>query len=133
MPVTAKLSRRFYEAVGDDVANEFVEWFNTVDATYRTDLREINELNFARFRAETEAGFARADAKIELRAAELRQEILQHSTALRAEIYDLRTHVDTGFEKLRTEMAAQRADLVKWMFAFWIPTAAGLIGLYVRK
>lgn len=177
MPVTAKLSRRFYEAVGDDVANEFVEWFNSVDTTYRNDLRELNEVNFARFRAETEAGFARADAKIELRAAEvrqemaagfakadakleqrvaeirqemtvgfakadaklelrtaeLRQEIMQHSTALRAEIYDLRAHVDTGFEKLRTEMAAQRADLVKWMFAFWIPTAAGLIGLYVRK
>jgi len=27
------------------------EWFNAVDATYRTDLRELNELNFARFEA----------------------------------------------------------------------------------
>lgn len=169
-------AERTLEAVGDDVANEFVEWFNIVDATYRNDLRETNEVNFARFRSETEAGFARADARIEVRAsevrqemaagfaradakleqrvaeirqemttgfakadaklelrtAELRQEIMQHSTALRAEIYDLRAHIDTGFEKLRTEMAQQRADLVKWMFAFWIPTAAALIGLYAR-
>ena len=64
MPVTAKLSRGFYEKLGDELANELVEWFNQVDATYRTDLRELNELNFARF-----------DAKLEQRVAELRAEI----------------------------------------------------------
>ena len=64
MPVTAKLSRGFYEKLGDELANELVEWFNQVDATYRADLRELNELNFARF-----------DAKLEQRVAELRAEI----------------------------------------------------------
>ena len=58
MPVTAKLSRRFYEKLGDDVANELVEWFNQVDATYRADLRELNELNFARFAATLNAKLA---------------------------------------------------------------------------
>jgi hypothetical protein len=61
MPVTAKLSRQFYERLGEEIANELVEWFNSVDATYRADLREFNELNFARF-----------DAKLEQRMAELR-------------------------------------------------------------
>jgi hypothetical protein len=28
-----------------------VDWFNAVDATYRSDLRELNELNFSRFDA----------------------------------------------------------------------------------
>ena len=28
MPVTAKLSRKFYERFGDDIANELVDWFN---------------------------------------------------------------------------------------------------------
>ena len=64
MPVTAKLSRKFYEKFGDDIANELVEWFNAVDATYRSDLRELNELNFARF-----------DAKLEQRIAEVRADI----------------------------------------------------------
>jgi len=64
MPVTAKLSRKFYEKFGDDLTNELVEWFNQVDATYRTDLRDLNELNFARF-----------DAKLDQRVAELRAEI----------------------------------------------------------
>jgi hypothetical protein len=63
MPVTARLSKRFYEVLGEDVTNELVDWFNAVDLTYRTDLRELNELNFARF-----------DAKLEQRVAELRAE-----------------------------------------------------------
>jgi len=39
VPVTAKLSRKFYEKFCDDIANELVEWFNLVDATYRSELR----------------------------------------------------------------------------------------------
>jgi hypothetical protein len=45
VPVTAKLSRKFYEKLGDDIANELVEWFNQVDATYRDELRAMNEAN----------------------------------------------------------------------------------------
>ena len=66
MPVTAKLSRKFYETFGDEIANELVEWFNAVDATYRAELREINELNFARF-----------DAKLGQRLAELETKMVR--------------------------------------------------------
>jgi len=66
VPVTAKLSKHFYDVLGEDVANELVEWFNAVDLTYRTDLRELNELNFARF-----------DAKLERRLTELRLDLLR--------------------------------------------------------
>jgi hypothetical protein len=66
VPVTARLSKRFYDVLGEDVANELVDWFNAVDLTYRADLRELNELNFARF-----------DAKQEQRLAELRTELVR--------------------------------------------------------
>lgn len=82
MPVTARLSLRFYETFGEEIANELVDWFNQVDASYKADLRELNELNFARF-----------DAKLEQRAADL------------------------------------RADLIKWMFVFWVGTIVPLGGL----
>jgi hypothetical protein len=71
MPVTAKLSRKFYERFGDDLTNELVEWFNQVDATYRSELREINDLNWARF-----------EAKIEQRMAELRADLAGLETKL---------------------------------------------------
>ncbi len=66
MPVTAKLSRKFYETFRDELANELVAWFNEVDATYRADLRELNELNFARF-----------DARLDAKLAELKSELVR--------------------------------------------------------
>ena len=74
MPVTAKLSKRFYDVLGEDVANELVDWFNAVDLTYRTELRDFNELNFARFDAKLEQRLAEFDAKLQTELAALRTE-----------------------------------------------------------
>src|SRR5437870_13276417 len=71
MTVTARLSRKFYEKLGDDLANELVEWFNLVDATYRADLRDLNELNFARFDAKLEQRIAEVMAHVDTRLAQL--------------------------------------------------------------
>ena len=104
MPVTAKLSRKFYEKLGDDVANELVEWFNSVDATYRSDLKELNELNFARF-----------DAKLEQRIAELRAE--------------LRSEMREGFARVDQRFAEFETKLTNRLFAFWVAQAATTVGL----
>jgi len=61
------LSKKFYEKFGEDVTNELVDWFNSVDATYRADLRELNELNFARFDAKLEQRLAQGLAGVETR------------------------------------------------------------------
>src|SRR5205809_1367618 len=110
MPVTAKLSRKFYETFGDELANELVEWFNQVDATYRSDLRELNELNFARF-----------DAKLEQRVAELRAEMLARFARLEAE---LRAEIQTGFARADQRLAEFETRLTKRLFVFWIAQAA---------
>jgi hypothetical protein len=111
MPVTAKLSRKFYEKFGDDIANELVEWFNMVDATYRGELRELNELNFGRF-----------DAKLEQRIAELRAEFNSRIAELRAEMQLGFKNVDVKLEQLETR-------LTKRLFGFWIAQAATTVGL----
>ena len=64
MPVTAKLSRKFYEQFGDDLTNELVNWMNQVDGTYRAEFRDLFEVHFARF-----------DAKLEQRLAELKADL----------------------------------------------------------
>ena len=104
MPVTAKLSRKFYEKLGDDVANELVEWLNLVDATYRSDLRELNELNFSRF-----------EAKLEQRIAELRSE--------------LRADMREGFARVDQRFAEFETKLTNRLFAFWVAQAATTVGL----
>src|SRR3972149_3301585 len=67
MPVTAKLSRQFYERFGDQLTNELVEWFNAVDATYQSGLRELNEANFVRFEAKLEQRLAELETRLERR------------------------------------------------------------------
>jgi hypothetical protein len=66
--VDVEIERRktwhFRQVLGEDVAKELVEWFNQVDATYRSDLRELNELNFARFDAKLEQRVIQFDARI---------------------------------------------------------------------
>jgi len=115
VPVTAKLSRKFYEKLGDDVANELVEWFNLVDATYRSDLRELNELNFARFDAKVEQRWAQLDAKLEQRLAQLDAKLEQRIAELRAE--------------MRAGFAELEARLTKRLFSFWVAQAATTAGL----
>jgi len=104
VPVTAKLSRKFYEKFGDDVTNELVDWFNMVDATYQSDLRELNELNYARF-----------EAKLEQRIAELRAEMQVGFARVEA--------------KLEQRLAQLETRLTKRMFGFWIAQAATTAGL----
>jgi hypothetical protein len=82
VPVTAKLSKQFYDRLGEAVANELVDWFNQVDATYRSDLRDLNELNYARF-----------EAKLEQRLAEFRREVGSDMSVLRADIIGLRGEI----------------------------------------
>ena len=82
MPVTAKLSREFYDRFGDKVVDELVGLLNDVDATFKAELREQNDRNLTLF-----------DAKLEQRLAEL------------------------------------EAELVKWMFLFWLGTVATMLGL----
>ena len=124
MPVTAKLSKRFYDVLGEDVANEMVEWFNAVDLAYRTDLRELNELNFARFDAKLEQRLAelRSDLLVELRGGDqqVRIELQQHRT----ELHQLRTELRTGLQQVRVE-------LLRWMFGFWVTTFIGIAGLVI--
>ena len=67
MPITARLSRKVYERLGDEVVNAIVDWFNQVDATYRADLREMNDLNFARFNAKVGERMAELEARIDPR------------------------------------------------------------------
>jgi len=92
-----KLSRKLYDKLGEDVANELVDWFNQVDATYRADLRE---LNYARFDAKLEQRLAESDANWERRLAELDtkwESRLAYSDARwEGRIAGLRTELATG-------------------------------------
>jgi DNA anti-recombination protein RmuC len=110
MPITVKLSRKFYETFGEDLANEFVELLNKAHTAFREDLRELNESNFTRFEGKLaemngqwEGRFAAFDAKLEQRLAEFNRDL--------------------------ADRLAQLESRLTWrMFAFWAPTTLAVIG-----
>ena len=110
MPVTAKLSKLFYDRLGEQIADELVGWFNAVDATYRSDLRELNELNFARFDAKLEQRFAQFELKVERRIAELEQRMAA----------------------LEAKMERRFAEQSRWLFAVWASLLIPIMGLWFR-
>jgi hypothetical protein len=138
MPVTAKLSKLFYDRLGEQVANELVDWFNAVDATYRGDLRELNELNYARFDAKLEQRLAELEARLEMRlgrridALELKldskldRSVAEHAFA----------QLDGRIERVATEMRAALAEGLRkqmgWIFFAWASLLAALIPLYLK-
>jgi hypothetical protein len=104
MPVTAKLSQAFYDRLGHQVADEMVDWFNQVDAAYRSDLRELNELNFARFDARLEQRFAESALSLERQLA-----------------------------KLALELKDQQVVQLRWMIGMWMVVLVAVIGLWIRR
>jgi hypothetical protein len=108
VPVTARLSKKFYETLGEDVTNELVNWFNSVDATYRADLRELNETNFQRF-----------DAKLEQRLAELKAE--------------LQTQIVQGLAGVETRLVRWLFTFWVPTAVGIVATALGVVALLLRR
>ena len=124
MPITVKLSEHFYRKFGHEVVDEMVNWFNQVDDTYRSELRELNELNFARFDAKLEQRVTQSEARLGQRLTEVKAELRQELAQLRTDIADLRGD-------LRADLQAQGKTLIRWMFVFWTTTLTTLGGLVV--
>jgi hypothetical protein len=128
VPVTAKLSKRFYDRLGEDVANELVEWFNAVDATYRNDLRELNELNFERFDAKVGQRFAEFEAKFERRFSEFA-----------AQFAAVEAKNDRRFTEFAVQLAAFEAKIerrfneqTRWFYLAWAMQFAAIVSLWLR-
>ena len=73
MPVTARLSKHFYERLGEQATNELVDWFNAVDTTSKAELRGHLDLRFTNF----ELRFTDFESKLEQRLAELRADLIK--------------------------------------------------------
>jgi hypothetical protein len=109
MPVFARLSRRFYEVVGEDVAQQLVDWLNEVERelTRRAMFRSYNELNRARLRT---------------RQLAFRSRLPQSLPPVRAPVF--KEVID-----LKAEVRRLRSDLIWWMFLYCFSTLLGTLVL----
>jgi hypothetical protein len=124
--VAAKFSKEFYDKLGHRVADELVDWLNAVDATYRLDLRELNELNFARFDAKLEQRFAEQDARWERRFAELDAKWERRLAQLDAKWEQRLAQVEAKWEQRLSQV---HASLLRWMVGLGVTGFGITIGL----
>jgi len=97
--VAAKLSKKFYDRFGEDLANELVDLLNLIATNYKSELRELNEANWTRF-----------------------------ETRLESEMHALRSDMQAFKAEVKGELKELKAELIKWMFLFWAGTAfAGVL------
>lgn len=139
MPVTARLSRRFYEKLGDEVTNELVDWLNAVDQSYREEFRELFDANFSRLdarlaqqaaelRARLDTGMAQLSGEFQARMA---QQSAEFQARMAQQAAELRGEFAAGFAALEVRIAASEKSLIRWMFTFWIGSWAAILGMVV--
>jgi Fe2+ transport system protein B len=124
-----------------------VDWFNQVDAAYKFDLKEMNELNFARFdakldqrMAELRADIAKLDAKlgtdIAKLDAKLGADIAKLDAKLGADITKLDAKVDAKFDitaaQLREALEKALHKQNRFVFLAWATQLAAIIALWFR-
>ncbi len=86
-----------------------MNWFNAVDSDYKNDLKEMNDLNWERFKGELGA----------------------HRSEVRAELGMIRAEFGQFRAEIQSTLAAQRSELIKWMFVFWSGTVIPVIGMLI--
>ncbi len=125
MPFTAKLSKAFYDRFGETIVKELVDLLNHINAESKTELRELNELNFGRF-----------DARLEQRTAELRADLRVVEARLETKIdsarSDLEKRIATSVADLRTGLEHGLRDQTRFFFLAWSVLVASNIALWFR-
>jgi len=106
------VARPLREKLGEEATDALVALINEADESNKESVLELVEERFER-RLTEEIG-------------KLRVEVSEGMNKLRAE---LRTEMVEGMSKLRTEMSDLRANLIQWMFLFWIGQVGVLTGI----
>ncbi len=112
-----------------------------MDATYRGDLRELNELNYARFDAKLEQRLAAFKLELEERIVRLEVKldskldtaVFQHAIAqLGARIERVEANQKTALAELRTDLQRGLRKQTRWLVLALSSLLIPLAGLWLR-
>ena len=117
MPV-AKLSREFYEKFGDKLTDELVNCLNSIEASYRAELKDLFAAHFGRF-----------EEKLERRLAEVGGDI---NTRFERRFAELDVKVEQLRGDFHRELGSTKAELIRSNAMFWVPVTLAVIGLYFK-
>jgi len=126
MPMTARLAQVLQERLGSEGAAEMITWFDETQRGARQELRELNELNFARFDARVGERMAVLEQKLGERVAGVEQRLTERVAGVEQKL----TERIAGVEE---KVAAVDAHLLKWVVGLWIVTLSAMGVLKIVK
>lgn len=132
MAISAELSRKLYETLGDEAANAMVDWMHRVDAQ-RAELRELNELTTSRLDArfdQVDARFDQVDARFEQVDRRFEQ-VDRRFEQVDRRFERLETQLHEGLARVEIAMERTRSDVIKWAFGFWLGSLVTVVGALV--
>jgi len=103
------------EKLGDEGVDSLIELINQSQTDQKAEILEIVEEKFER-RLSEEMG-------------KLRQEMGELKAELINKMADNKVETNGLISELRTELHQSRADLIKWMFIFWIGQIGMILGI----
>jgi hypothetical protein len=136
------------DRLGTEASHGLLELFDRAQREWKADVIEASTERFMRRLVEESASLrvqiAEVEASLRREVAEtratLREEMAAMGAGLRQEMAgmraDLRQEIAGMGASLRQEMGANRVELFKWCFLFWIGqvvAVAGIMSLILRK
>lgn len=96
------------EKLGDEGSDALIEMFNQAQAGQKADIIEVVEEKFERRLTEEISG-------VNHRIEQLRAELKEDNASLRAELSE--------------KISSSHANLIKWMFIFWVGQVVTILGV----
>lgn len=148
MAIPARLARKLQESLGDEGANDIVDWMVQVEDR-RSELHAIVEANrtataarFDEFSARMDLRFSEAERRMDARFAEAERKVDARFSDIErkmdARFADVDRRMEAGFSenreaiaRLETVFERRFGDLLKWSFVFWCG-AVGAVAMLAR-
>ncbi len=123
--------------LGEDGARDLAELFNVAGRNQRQRTVEVLGERFERrlteAKAELELRIAEVEARLERRITEVKAELERRIAEVKADLEARMAQLEARIER---RLAETRADMIKWMFIFWIgqvAATAGIVSILVRR
>jgi hypothetical protein len=101
-----------------------VEWFNTVDATYRSNLRELNETNFARFEAKLDQRVSACEARIKGLEVRMNSRFTALDEKMDSRFTTFGEKTERCFAEFSERIAHSETRMIRWMVGTILAAAA---------
>ncbi|MBF0567465.1 MAG: DUF1640 domain-containing protein [Nitrospirae bacterium] len=128
------IPRSIRERLGDEASEDFATLINDIDLGARKDAIAIAAERFER-RLVEETGklrveISKVNERISVEIGNVNERISEESGKLRVEISKVNERISEETGRLRAEIANCKAEIIKWMFLFWIGQTAVMVALF---